>query len=89
MRVRRYVSWECSSNNVITQEPPTMTVDSESVLLTVSEVADVLRTSRKAIYAMIERGQLPGLRRIGRRVLIRRADLLHWLDHNCASSLKG
>ena len=66
-----------------------MTVDSESVLLTVSEVADVLRTSRKAIYAMIERGQLPGLRRIGRRVLIRRADLLHWLDHNCASSPKG
>jgi excisionase family DNA binding protein len=66
-----------------------MTVDSESELLTVSEVADVLRTSRKAIYAMIERGQLPGLRRIGRRVLIRRADLLHWLDHNCASSLKG
>lgn len=66
-----------------------MTVDSESALLTVSEVADVLRTSRKAIYAMIERGQLPGVRRIGRRVLIRRTDLLHWLDHNCASSLKG
>ena len=71
------------------EEPYVMTVNSESVLLTVSEVADVLRTSQKAIYAMIERGQLPGLRRIGRRVLIRRADLLHWLDHNCASSLKG
>ena len=71
------------------QEPHAMTVASESALLTVSEVADVLRTSRKAIYAMIERGQLPGVRRIGRRVLIRRTDLLHWLDHNCASSLKG
>jgi len=71
------------------QEPYAMNVDAESVLMTVSEVADVLRTSRKAIYAMIERGHLPGLRRIGRRVLIRRADLLHWLDHNCASSRKG
>jgi excisionase family DNA binding protein len=63
-----------------------MTADREVVLLTVKEVAAVLRTSPKAIYAMIERGQLPGLRRIGRRVLVRRAELLHWLDHNCASS---
>jgi excisionase family DNA binding protein len=66
-----------------------MNVDAESMLMTVSEVADVLRTSQKAIYAMLERGQLPGVRRIGRRVLVRRADLLHWLDHNCASSRKG
>ena len=65
-----------------------MTVDPEVVLLTVNEVAAVLRTSQKAIYAMIERGQLPGVRRIGRRVLVRRAELLHWLDHNCASSPK-
>ena len=66
-----------------------MPADPEVVLLTVNEVAAVLRTSPKAIYAMIERGQLPGLRRIGRRVLVRRAELLHWLDHNCASSRKG
>ena len=65
-----------------------MTVDTEALLLTVKEVALVLRTSHKAIYAMIERRQLPGVRRIGRRVLIRRTDLLHWLDHNCASSRK-
>ena len=63
-----------------------MTVDTDALLLTVKEVALVLRTSQKAIYAMIERRQLPGILRIGRRVLIRRADLLHWLDHNCASS---
>ncbi len=66
-----------------------MPADSEVVLLTVNEVAAVLPTSPKAIYAMIERDQLPGLRRIGRRVLVRRTELLHWLDHNCASSRKG
>ena len=58
-------------------------------LLTVDEVAALLRTSRKAVYAMIERRQLPGVRRIGRRVLVRRIELLNWLDHNCASSPKG
>jgi excisionase family DNA binding protein len=41
------------------------------VLLTPIEVADLLRTSRKAIYTMIERAQLPGIVRIGRRVLVR------------------
>ena len=44
-------------------------------LLTVDEVAAFLRTSTKAIYAMIERAQLPGIVRLGRRVLIRRDDL--------------
>jgi excisionase family DNA binding protein len=58
----------------------------ETILLTPSETAELLRTSRKAVYAMAERGQLPGLRRIGRRLLVRRAELLDWLDHNCAPS---
>jgi excisionase family DNA binding protein len=48
-------------------------------LLTPDDVAVVLRTSRKAIYAMIERGQLPGVVRVGRRVLIREDDLVEWL----------
>jgi excisionase family DNA binding protein len=42
-------------------------------------VAATLRTSRKAIYAMIERHQLPGVVRIGRRVLVREDALLDWL----------
>jgi excisionase family DNA binding protein len=54
--------------------------------LTVPEVAALLRTSPKAIYAMAERHQLPGVRRIGRRLLIRQDELLDWLDHNCAPS---
>ena len=44
------------------------------VLLTVDEAADLLRTTRRAIYAMIERRQLPGVIRIRRRVLLRADD---------------
>ncbi len=42
------------------------------LLLKVAEVASLLRTSPKAIYAQIERGLLPGVVRVGRRVLVRR-----------------
>ena len=49
-------------------------------LFTVLEVAKLLRTSRKAIYSMIARGQLPGVVRVGRRVLVRADELLDWLD---------
>jgi excisionase family DNA binding protein len=58
------------------------TSESLPFLLTVTETAMLLRTSRKAVYAMIERGLLPGVTRIGRRVLVRSADLLDFLDHN-------
>ena len=61
---------------------------SATMLLTVVEVADLLRTSPKAIYSMIERAHLPGVRRIGRRVLVKRSELLDWLDRKCASSPK-
>ena len=54
------------------------------VLLTVDEAADLLRTTRRAIYVMIERRQLPGVIRIRRRVLLRADDLLHWLDQKRA-----
>ena len=57
-------------------------------LLTVDEAAELLRTSRRAIYMMLERHQLPGVTRIGRRVLFRSADLLDWLDQKRAPSPK-
>ena len=57
-------------------------------LLTVEDTADLLRTSRKAIYSMAHRGELPGITRIGRRMLIRRDDLLRWLDESRAPSPK-
>jgi excisionase family DNA binding protein len=55
---------------------------SRIALLTPDEVAALLRTSRKAVYAMVERGQLPGVVRIGRRVLVLEADLVQWLRQN-------
>jgi excisionase family DNA binding protein len=60
--------------------------DSIPVLLTVDEAAALLRTTHRAIYAMIERRQLPGVIRIRRRVLFRADDLLHWLDQKRAPS---
>lgn len=50
------------------------------VLLTAGEAASLLRTTRRGVYVMAERDQLPGLTRIGRRVLVRSCDLLLWLD---------
>jgi len=63
-------------------------LDNLPALLTVDDAADLLRTTRKAVYVMIERGLLPGVTRLGRRVLLRSDRLLEWLDQNCASSPK-
>ena len=63
-------------------------LDTLPQLLTADETAELLRTSRKAIYAMTERGQLPGVTRIGRRVLYRREALLDWLNQKRTPSPK-
>ena len=38
-------------------------------LLTTADVAELLRTTRKAVWTLVERGQLPGLTGIGWIVL--------------------
>ena len=63
-------------------------LDQLPVLLTVDEAATLFRTSRRAIYAMVERHQIPGVIRIRRRLLFRGVDLLDWLDQKCAPSPK-
>ncbi len=55
-------------------------------LLTAAEVAELLRTSRKAVYVMVERGQLPGVTRIGRRLLVCRDELRAFLDERRKAS---
>ena len=66
-----------------TLTPMTASGSLTRLLLTVPEVADILRTSPKAVYSMVERGQVPGVTRIGRRVLERTDRLLKWLA-DCA-----
>jgi excisionase family DNA binding protein len=56
------------------------------MLLTIDEAADLLRTTRRAVCAMVARRQLPGVVRIRRRVLVRSADLLDWLYQKRAPS---
>ncbi len=58
------------------------------LFLTVDETADLLRKTRKGVYVMIERAQLPGVTRLGRRVLVRRDDLLEWLRQKSAPAPK-
>jgi excisionase family DNA binding protein len=53
---------------------------------TVDEVAEVLRTSRKAVYLMAERGLLPEVTKVGRRTLFRADLLVEWLDQKRAPS---
>ena len=56
--------------------------------LTPDEVGELLRKTRKAVYVMAERGLLPGITCIGRRLLVRSDVLVDWLDHKSAPSPK-
>jgi excisionase family DNA binding protein len=68
---------------------PPSRASTELVLLTPTEVATLLRTSRRAIYCMVERGQLPGVVRIGHRLLFREAALLDFIRQKSTPSLEG
>ena len=57
-------------------------------LLTSDEVAAWLRTTRKAVYVLVERGQLPGVVRLGRRVLFRQDAMVDFVRQKSAPSLE-
>lgn len=59
----------------VVQAPATL-----PALLTADDAAQLLRTTRRAIYVMVERAQLPAPVRIGRRLLLRQDDLARWLE---------
>jgi excisionase family DNA binding protein len=70
------------------RQAPAIREDELPLLLTAAEAAALLRTTPKAVYAMAQRRQLPGVLRIGRRLLVRRDDLLAWLHRSRAPSPK-
>jgi excisionase family DNA binding protein len=57
-----------------------LSLSTSSPYLTPDEAADLLRTTKRAVYRLHERGALPGARRFGRRLLVRRADLVRSIE---------
>lgn len=56
-------------------------------LLTVEEVANqYLRTTRKGVWHLIQRGRIPGVVRVGRRVLVRRDRLIKFISESSVPS---
>jgi excisionase family DNA binding protein len=84
-RDRREKATEASDRPISTAP---MSREDLPLLLPVETAAEVLHTSPKAIYAMAERGQLPGAVRVGRRLLIRRDELLDSIGGSRALSPK-
>ena len=58
-------------------------------MLTVTQVADWLQTTVQAIYAKAERGSLPGVVRVGRRVYFLRCELLALIEQGRVPHLGG
>ena len=48
-------------------------------VMTVDELAALLRVERKTVYSAIARGEIPGVRRIGRTLRASRDAVLAWL----------
>jgi excisionase family DNA binding protein len=50
-----------------------------SAVLTVDELAVLLRVNRKTVYDALSRGEIPGARRVGSTYRILRAAVIDWL----------
>ncbi len=55
-------------------------------VLTVDELASLLRVNRKTCYAAIGRGEIPGARRIGTTIRISRSRVMRWLEEGGAGA---
>lgn len=63
------IAAETSSKTSAPTTSPVDTSRSIPLVLTVEEVAELLRVNRKTIYDAAARGEIPGVRRIGNRTL--------------------
>jgi excisionase family DNA binding protein len=60
-------------------QPGSVDLSELPVILTVDELAALLRCDRKTLYAAIGRGEIPGVRRLGNVIRIHRDAVLRWL----------
>ena len=56
-------------------------------VLTVPEVASLLRLNRNTVYEAFQRGEIPGGRKIGKSIRFSRDAVVQWLRGNCRDSL--
>jgi hypothetical protein len=70
------------------RRPAVRSTEELPILLSVDQVAGLLQTTPKAVYAMAERAQLRGVVRVGRRLLVRRNELLDSVGESRAPSPK-
>ena len=73
-------------NLKIEQFPGSDTQGYFSPVLTVEEVAALLRVNRKTVYDLFNKGELPGGRRVGRCIRFSRDAVVMWLAGNHAAS---
>ena len=67
------------------KEQPPPDLDTLPDVLTVPEVASMLRISRGAAYEAARRGKIPGVRRVGRSIRVSKRAVVDWLGQGRVS----
>jgi excisionase family DNA binding protein len=63
----------------IPMTPPRTPAAADGAVISVRDLARLLNLERKSVYAAIRRGEIPGVRRVGRCIRVCRATVLAWL----------
>jgi excisionase family DNA binding protein len=76
------------SDNIVNHEaqPGIESVSEMPTVLTVDEVAQLLRVNRNTIYELFQRREIPGGRKVGRCIRFSRDVVVMWLQGNCRDS---
>lgn len=73
-------------NNSETPPQSDPSLEAEPLVMTVEEVAVLLRVNKKTVYDAIKRREFPGVRRIGGTIRVARAAVLRWLEEGQGSA---
>ena len=68
------------------QGPDTGEVVNLPAVLTVDEVACLLRVNRNTVYELFQKKAIPGGRKVGRCIRFSRDAVVTWLQGNCRDS---